>query len=1229
MPMMLDTSPTDLVDRRHSSSKRKRHHTNDSEDRTVSSKKRHRSNNDDLSAQEPSKESTSPFCVQKAAIHLPLSPVGIRRKPGSSLRDGTEHKPETELEAVCAEHLSPLLLTYSQSLRGIVLSYHAPRLSNSPSSVDTDAVVLGRTVDEYCVSYVWVIADFVLLRLQRGTWIEGHITVQNESYIALVCWNLFNASIAKKNLPQDWQWVGDKARDRHGRGRTPNSRVPDGQETVNGSFMNSKGEKVEGRLQFRVRDFEGLSSKAFSSVEGTLMSEKLEKQLDRLDGLKCTHYLSSFAVDSNMRLRLSIERYELPVFKLIWRTPEKSTTVSKLLELLNDSVPLESNGWGIEDYSVSVHGYECLHYQEVQSVLCDLDEVTVRALETTDVRARSLSGRYQISSAGAHLVDGVPFGKPCLKRPNRPQVYIPPLKRRRLDDDSFMVDEHGSLTSEDSTLSRLRILTNGQQDVLEDGSEDGSLTDGLAKGSSRALQLVGRSPMGKRQLRSDKQQKTVQFDDEGQQDRTVAFDIYEDDSDDEGEDYEPDASGSSSSNNSNLNEDGVDENEDPTDSVHEPGEVSLSSKKNPQKHLAAEDHLPDEDSSSTSSSSESESSDSSSSNASSSSVSSSSASSANPVISKTRPRKGPKQTKIGTRRGSTEQTHLGKAKKSTNGVGRPSSQQATQTQTPPGQGKRATKRRNERRVRTQKMKTQLKRAKAEAMSRLDGTLEVLPGPPSTISRASSNAAHESLRDRSIDHALKEPGTVARDASATEPASTAQTSRSDKVEDSANTVAVESSPIPVDEPRPKRAKLDMAGSRRLLFSSLGVRTPKSKADEDKLRERMSQKNVKSKSSSTAVDANTKDPAIEDELPSEPLDPNLWKHRLSISAVECVQDNVYLSAPPFPFVQRWWATPRASNKKQKRKLSERYQNDISAGDFTVSNPDEYLQDNYPDTHHERSTKDEETVPRRQYQESISAKRLTSYANGDSGLDYGDDPAGPQQTDDVPGRFPAVPSDPSSLPKLTRESCNRDSVIVFKQLEVSKATKWQPQISTFRRARVYSFDANTDVVTVTFAFGDRLTEDSTNTSYDEYGNRLYDKFEGPDDSEGDDQAENDVEIRFDDLIEARLLLPASDSQTSAQDPDTLALQDSVVPDSMPPLRNSRSTSNEVSASGSQTLKPNADGPSPDASQDVLHGAASLPAAQQHTQLSRVTLSDSQGSSKERTSRVESPSKMVEAEA
>ena len=76
-----------------------------------------------------------------------------------------------------------------------------------------------------------------------------------------------------------------------------------------------------------------------------------------------------------MRLRLTVQRHDLPDFRLLWRVPEEIITISKLLELVNEAVPIESDGWGLEDYLVSVQGFECLHYQEVQSILSDCDEV--------------------------------------------------------------------------------------------------------------------------------------------------------------------------------------------------------------------------------------------------------------------------------------------------------------------------------------------------------------------------------------------------------------------------------------------------------------------------------------------------------------------------------------------------------------------------------------------------------------------------------------------------------------------------------------------------------------------------------------------------------------------------------------------------------------------------------------------------------------------------------------
>jgi len=83
---------------------------------------------------------------------------------------------------------------------------------------------------------------------------------------------------------------------------------------------------------------------------------------------------------------------------------------------------------------------------------------------TAEERARTLTGRHQISDDGRHLVDGVPFGRPYLRHPNRPAVRIPPRKRRRLDDAEEGLDEVGLRTANGGVPprhERAALLSNG------------------------------------------------------------------------------------------------------------------------------------------------------------------------------------------------------------------------------------------------------------------------------------------------------------------------------------------------------------------------------------------------------------------------------------------------------------------------------------------------------------------------------------------------------------------------------------------------------------------------------------------------------------------------------------------------------------------------------------------------------------------------------------------------
>ncbi|KAM0135121.1 hypothetical protein ACHAP3_005212 [Botrytis cinerea] len=180
-----------------------------------------------------------------------------------------------------------------------------------------------------------------------------------------------------------------------------------------------------------------------------------------------------------MRLRLNVRRHNLPDCPIIWdvNTSTSAPTVSELLNEVNDVIPIESTEWGMEDYAVEVKGkeglnYECLHFQPVDKVMKEEDEVIIRPLLTNDLRARRISGRHQISADGRHLVDGVAFGRPMLRRPiNRPAIDIPPRKRRRItiDEDE---DPEDPEDSEDAEPAAKRITFRPEADEDEDDEDD-------------------------------------------------------------------------------------------------------------------------------------------------------------------------------------------------------------------------------------------------------------------------------------------------------------------------------------------------------------------------------------------------------------------------------------------------------------------------------------------------------------------------------------------------------------------------------------------------------------------------------------------------------------------------------------------------------------------------------------------------------------------------------------
>ncbi|KAH8599102.1 hypothetical protein B0O99DRAFT_649784 [Bisporella sp. PMI_857] len=225
------------------------------EDITTDSKK-HKS----LQLVQLAEEDTSPFHTQTSSLYLPLAPVS-QKYP---------------LEGLCAEHISPLILTYYPPLGGVILAYSNPRYAEEPFENDGHSTLL-HNINEYAVSWTWVTADFLLFKPEKGVWLEGYINLQNEGHLGVVCWNLFNASIERKRLPEDWKWIGvedEDGEDVDGMGETY-------AENGVGYWVDSDGNKINGQLKFRVREIETSHDKerGFLSIEGTMLDDEAENVL--------------------------------------------------------------------------------------------------------------------------------------------------------------------------------------------------------------------------------------------------------------------------------------------------------------------------------------------------------------------------------------------------------------------------------------------------------------------------------------------------------------------------------------------------------------------------------------------------------------------------------------------------------------------------------------------------------------------------------------------------------------------------------------------------------------------------------------------------------------------------------------------------------------------------------------------------------------------------------------
>ena len=228
---------------------------------------------------------TSPFYEQTSSLYLPIAPIAQAHP----------------IRALCAEHISPLLLSYYSPFHGVLISYSNPRLSSNPldvSAIDGRQKAFARSVDEYAASFIWLTAEFLVFRPQKGDVIEGFVNLQSENTIGILYWNFFNASIERRFLPRDWRWrSGGMSARRRGAVRKlkkdamgsteseaedeevkeyGNGQMPEVGEDDVGHFQDGDGKKIEGLLRFYVKHVETSKSAdpehRFLGIEGTMLS---------------------------------------------------------------------------------------------------------------------------------------------------------------------------------------------------------------------------------------------------------------------------------------------------------------------------------------------------------------------------------------------------------------------------------------------------------------------------------------------------------------------------------------------------------------------------------------------------------------------------------------------------------------------------------------------------------------------------------------------------------------------------------------------------------------------------------------------------------------------------------------------------------------------------------------------------------------------------------------------
>ena len=911
---------------------------------------------------------------------------------------------------------------------------------------------------------------------------------------------------------------------------------------------------------------------------------------------------------------------------------------------------------------------------------------SVRALQTSDVRARQFSGRYQITADGRHLIDGIAFGRPYQKRPKRPDVKIPPRKRRKIDlndfeglgtsdddsedyapDDTARVFEDGIDVDDASAVSHvssdhapdleheIRLLQEDQshQDHqtadLDPGTrdDDSVMTRSQAKNAGLGVALPYYGPYYNpllEQYCNDAPSATFASEDvkppqgsdndvraakqppsravakgssmrcaSRESNRSVHF-----------QDDEFDTPGVLHSS-SVLQEELADESDDDDDSDFEPSEIDDGSDKEntpPFEGLLSSSQSSLGPSSVAASAANPTNDD----DYTSSSGSSSTSSTTDSQSDNDSDRKGVGKNLTMPERsadlGITDATAVVTEPVSFESMQDdldepPAAELRRQPDVPPFMGQKDTSQRNRRKKASMKLsklkkrgvlapsatiadledylagsvgtqansqvqvpksmeaivetvKTKVAKFEARRQALLDsisaGGVEVarddkaiplkenMPGvsgfdrkaKPKKIKFEEDSSDHVEVTATSTETVLG----VDESASATTtfeiPDSyTETTGRRDRENLIADTGRDE--PATVDTPveqessnsQQRRTKLDLASSKRMLFSSLGLRTPKTKAEEDALREKLRKDVRPTHVPKLVAGADLSKPAAQ-EVTEDDIE---WEEKIDLRAVECCQEGIELSKPPFPFYQRWDPQQQkgykasTSKKSKNQRKKDRKKANQSNTSFAIESQDlsgygaslDTTQLRFEDAEGDAPENFESEVNSVPQDESTNREKPVS-ASGEVSMSDAE----------IEGDLPQLPSDIEVHPTLEKGDCLVGAVIAFKRLIMSAETSWQPCISSYITGLVEIVDHD-GIITVRVAKRDRISEGERQAD-----DAAFSKFAMPGyDDDRTHTKDGKLSILFEEAIQPRLVSKAA---SKAEDRPThtsqQAEQDEVLP-------------------------------------------------------------------------------------